>query len=252
MTSPFEIDIGGDIPDTEDLSQEAQELWGIKKEQEVESMVTKVEPQEEKVVNSYPTLTIDSPKEMWDVLGHIAINCTATTEEAILQNVAAAQKLWATLREEFADEFEEVARKKLLASDGQRGFLADLYEQAGEEVPDDLEDMTKAEASREIQRLQGDSAPQARQSRSTGRSRGGSRQQSGGFTLKNPDAPASDAQLDKLEDLAKKAGEDLPDGYEDFTMQEASDEIQRLMGSSRRNGSSSTRSRGRRTTGRRR
>jgi len=120
-----------------------------------------------------------------------------------------------------------------------------LVVQAGEDVGEYAwAELSAQEVTELIQKFGGKEEEKSKPKRASraggGRSTGGrsrkssrkssrSRSSGGSFKIKNPDDPATDPQLAKIEAECDRLDQAYPDGYVNFTKGEASDEIQALM-----------------------
>ena len=100
----------------------------------------------------------------------------------------------------------------------QASYLETLAHQAGEEVPQEL---TKAQASDEIERLQGDSSDPAGDP---------SRQERPTTDWVTGDEPMTGPQASYLETLAQQAGEEVPQGLNKSQASRAIDDLQQKAG----------------------
>lgn len=148
MADPFDIDIT-DIDMSESVAAKEQhtkdELEMFTKE-ELEG-VSKVS---EEVRNEICCVEIHSPKELW-ALGAVKLIAQVDDGSKAVDVVAAAQEIWADLREEFADELEAATARENAMTPAQRNKIEELVEEAGDELPEGFDEFSKSQASKVIQ-----------------------------------------------------------------------------------------------------
>lgn len=184
----------------------------------------------------FSSLEINSPSSLWP-LGAIKLHVAGPLFLADVRNA----------RAEAAELFEEMWGS-LVSSETPPtlkavNYAKSLVVKAGEDVEEYAwADMTATEVSGLIQEFGAEKEEEKLKSRGkrraakrSGSGRGKPRRasksssSSGRFTIKNPNAPATDAQLSKIEQLCKDANEDVPDDLDELTKGEASDVIQEMM-----------------------
>jgi len=253
MSGQFEVNLGA-VPerkvDASNLSQAARTLWGFdEKEGEVtaetkagvhvvggtavEAQVVPVTPTKECCEDERYNMVVDSPKELWDVVGHLNLSFHVDSWKDVQERVEGCAELWDSIRETYADRIAAMAEEAAKASPSQVTFIRQLSETLGEDVAD-IAAMTKEEASAMIEALIAkrdaqkgrpaatppERAPylataQATRAPSSGFSRGG-----GGTK------PMSDKQAKLIQDLCGRGNMNLPDGFDTFTSTQASAFIQ--------------------------
>ena len=265
MATPFEVSLEGDIEHPEaGMTVEAANAWGFgdteaetKEVPEVVRRATKAEdveePEEEAVVSlpvDGPNMTVNSPRRLWDAFGCIQLSFRVDPEEGtegVKAQVGVVIDLWAELEEEYADEIAAVAEAANAITPAQVAFINRLCDEADEDVPEDIKDLGKDEASVLIQELKGkaneDEKPARRSSgrssgrsskrsssrssgRSSGRRSGGGRSSSSRGGRSRGGGKATKKQTDYLERLCDEADEDVPEDIDDLSGKEVSDLIQ--------------------------
>lgn len=185
-------------------------------------------------------LTIDSPAELWE-LGHVSFKFKNLTLEEVDVAILRAQEKFEAMR-------QELLRRAPVASIKAVRYAQSLALKAGKDLEGyDWSTLTAAEVTDAIEqfspeeKMKKPAPPQRRGVPAGGGGGGGGGKKAyrnrkfsggsgkrGGFTLKDPDAPMTESQAKRIEADCEDAGVDLPDGFEDFTMQEASDFIQKM------------------------
>lgn len=241
MSSPFEVDLGkrsmaspGQRSSTEGLTETARRTFGIKEEGKETDMPVK-ETGDMPVVEVQSNMTITAPKRFWEVFGAFNISLRVQNTQEIVANLERILELWGTLDKEFAEELAVSDE----ASPEQVSFIKQLCATVGEDVPDNIKEMTKAEASVVINNLMKDRDGRGQQSRGTGResstrrstprrefrsSRQSNADSGGGRYSRRSggrDNLATNRQKDYIERLCRDAGEDVPEELDDFTYAEA-------------------------------
>lgn len=243
MSSPFEVDLGKRGmasplgTSTSGLTETARRTFGIKEEGKETNMPVK-ETEDMPVVEVQSNMTITAPKRFWEVFGAFNISLRVKDTPEIILNLERILELWSTLDKEFAEELAVSDE----ASPEQVSFIRQLCATVGEDVPENIKEMTKAEASVVINNLmkdrdgRGQTRGTSRESstrRSTPRREFRSSRQSdtdGGRYSRKPggynrrpgqDNPATNRQKDYIERLCRDAGEDVPEELDDFTYAEA-------------------------------
>ena len=175
-------------------------------------------------------VTIASPAHLWG-LGHITLKTDVRTLQEAAALVGEAQTFFQNLEKGYAERLEEVAEIQRRVSPAQLEMLENLAEKSGEELPDDIEEMSKTQAGlliKEMLAKSGESErPRGRFGRkSTGRS----------FSRRSSKRPASRRYRDEGGDdeitpaqkrFLKLLGAD-EDEYKDLTKAEASKLIKEL------------------------
>lgn len=237
--SPFEVDLTQvDIPST-GLTPEAEKAWGFKVSEDKEVKVAKEEMVEGVAVaesSDKPNMTVDSPRDLWDALGHIQLSLTVKNIEGIKQSVSACVELWDALRDDFSDVIEATKEEANRISSEQVGFITQLCEELEEDEPENLGEMSKAEAStliRDLMKKRDTEARPARRVSSTRPTRTASRSEvqpsrggDRGRQMSNPHASITNPQLDLIEKICGRNDMDVPEDVEEWTKKEASDWIQ--------------------------
>ena len=274
MSKPWEVDVSKeDIASTSGASQAEAEFFGLTKPEEEESMSAARTRRTRQVEKSsvgkgdegMVTLVIHSPRHLWG-LGSMQFHFSVATTDEAFKIVASMQENFEWVEDEFADRLADVAALENRISEAQKELLITLAEEAGENLPDDLTDYSKTEASKLIRELleARESKPQRTSSRrgvrvgsSRGAGRGSTRSRpssrtrtsssrkrtGGGRTGRrtrggpkqfNNDAPgsATPKMQDFLVDLCRQAGTDAPtdDDFDTLTFNEVSAEITELRG----------------------
>lgn len=184
-------------------------------------------------------LTIDSPSELWE-LGHVSLKFKDVTSENVDVAIRYAQEKFETMRKDLLGR-TPVATVKAVR------YAQSLALKSGGDVEGyDWSTLTAAEVTDAIEQFSPEEkkekpAPFRKRTGGGGGGSGGGGKKSyrnrkfsggggkrGGFTLKDPDAPMTESQAKRIEADCEDAGVDLPDGFGDFTMQEASDFIQKM------------------------
>ena len=100
---------------------------------------------------AFPNITIHAPKDLWP-LGSVELHgnlMTGHTLAAVVDFVDQAQEVWNELREAFAEKLKEsdfITAKQIT-------FVRQLAEEAGEKVPDNIAELSKADADIAIKKL---------------------------------------------------------------------------------------------------
>jgi len=217
----------------EELAESAtQRVWGFEpKKKEVEKEMSDAV----KESAGYPNLEIDSPSDLWDVLGHIKLHLRAETQDAVMENIAAAVKLWETLREEYAEEIKEHKNKP---TDSQISFLTQLCHDMDMKVPEGIEDATRAEVAAFINELMEEQKAEKNifRRKSTTRKRSSRRSMSrrSRRSSRGSDEGITRRQIQLIERLCEEQDMDVPAGMEGWTKDEASEWIQEELGNNSR------------------
>jgi len=184
MSNPWEVDVSKeDIATTDRTSQAEAEFFGLQKKEE-ESMPAARSRRTAKVVEGEivegglaqvtgPNLIVNSPRHLWG-LGSFKIHYRVADAEEMADALQDAQDFFEWAEDEFADRLGDVAALENTVTLAQRELLTTLAEEVGEELPDDLTDYSKTEASKLIRELisQGESKPQRASSRKSSSTRG--------------------------------------------------------------------------------
>ena len=194
-----------------------------------EKVVAKEEEKEEVVQGI--GMEIASPAHLWG-LGHVTLKTNVRTLQEAAALVGEAQTFFQNLEKGYAERLEEVAEIQRRVSPAQLEMLENLAEKSGEELPDDIEEMSKTQAGLLIKEMLAKSGegerPRGRFGRkSTGRS----------FSRRSDKRPASRRYRDDGGDdegvtpaqrrYLKSLGAD-EDEYKDLTKAEASKLIKQL------------------------
>jgi hypothetical protein len=213
----FTVDLGsvGAQPDV-GLSPAAAEVFGFKQQTKEVAM-----PEGKVEVARVPNMTVNSPRDLWDVLGSIQLSFVANATPDILENISAVHDLWAQLREDYEDELSAANR----VSAAQLSFIRQLATERGEKVPEKVEAMSKEDASLLITEMllhRGAKLVPAAQQQA----------QTAPAATHDSSAPGiTVAQMKFIETLCKRAKRDVPSDLDAFSKREASDFIAELNGS---------------------
>lgn len=215
------------------LSPEAEEMLFPSRKKEGGEVVE----EKAQAVNEMPNMEITSPAHLWN-LGAVKLHFVVRNMQEAAAMVGQCQELFRNLEKGYADRIEEVEELKNRVSLAQIEMLEDLAEQRGEELPEDLEEMSKTAASKLIsdwlQEMGGNqsrgrssrrsrrasSARTARRTRRTTSYRS-SRRSSGGDKI-------TSAQKRYIRRLCGDLDMDVPDDIDDMSKSEASDYIREL------------------------
>ena len=246
MREQFEVNLGA-VPerkvDASNLSQAARTLWGFdEKEGEVAETKTKAgvqvgtaaEAAQGSVVvppDERYNMVVDSPKELWDVVGHINLSFHVASWKDVQDRVEGCAELWDSIRETYADRIAAMAEEATKVSPSQVAFVQQLCSDLGETTLD-VTAMTKGEASAVIETLiakrdarkpqptaPAERAPYIATAQTT-------RAPSGGLARSGGTKPMSDKQAKLIQDLCGRGNMNLPDGFDTFTSTQASAFIQ--------------------------
>jgi hypothetical protein len=168
-------------------------------------------------------MVVDSPKKLWDAIGHIQFKHVVTDWEDAMNYLDQVVGFWAGVEEHFKELFEVVNK----ASPAQLAFLKRLY---GDKYTDEFANLSKEEASAKIEE-----EVKLQDSKKAGAPASGSKP-AGGYDWKAkkqaaPAGPApkdenrqgaTDKQLGFAETLAKRQKINLPEDYKLWSVQEAS------------------------------
>jgi len=251
MSGQFEVNLGAVSErkvDASNLSQAARTLWGFdEKEGEVtaetkagvhvvggtavEAQVVPVTPTKECCEDERYNMVVDSPKELWDVVGHLNLSFHVDSWKDVQERVEGCAELWDSIRETYADRIAAMAEEATKVSPSQVAFVQQLCSELGETTLD-VTAMTKGEASAVIETLiakrdarkpqptaPAERAPYIATAQTT-------RAPSGGFARGGGTKPMSDKQAKLIQDLCGRGNMNLPDGFDTFTSTQASAFIQ--------------------------
>ena len=213
--------MANNVPFGQGLTPDAKKVWGFPTTtEEVKAEVKEVVVDES--IQGNPgayNVEVDSPKEFWDVLGHVKLSFYAEGVESVQEIIANTFELWKSLKETYAAEFEAVKAEAEKPSKAQLNLLSQL---GASNPPADL---TKEAASRMIEELKGQKyqeAPRQWQPTPTPKQEWHPSQQASS----NGPKPASDKQKELIRKLAKPVPADL----DQWESQQASDLIKQLLG----------------------
>jgi hypothetical protein len=210
------------------LTPQAEEFWSGKKEDEMvvkkdEVMIGELLPQV-KVVEAAPVpsdcceMVVDSPKKLWDAIGHIQFKHTVTDWEDAMNYMDQVVGFWAAVEEHFAPLFE-VADK---ASPAQLNLLKRLF---GDKYSEDFANLSKEEASAKIDeqmKATGSGSSTSAPAKSSGYDWKAKKAPASAPAGKPDGNPASEKQLGFMETLARRLKVSLPEDYKLFSSPEAS------------------------------
>jgi hypothetical protein len=174
--------------------------------------------------NPLGKMIIDSPKHLWDGVGHIQFELHPSSWEDAMDLVSQTVGFWSVVADDFKELFE-VANK---ATPAQLNLLKRLF---GDKYTDDFANLTKEEASAKID--------EQMKATGSGGSSAPAPAKSGGYDWKAKKSPApaapaapagnaevaTDKQLGFAQTIAKRKKVNLPDDYKLWNKQEASDWI---------------------------
>jgi len=209
--------------------RKAAEVFGLQMPVEEEKGGREM-PVEEKRVEKVDVI-VDSPKDMWNVLGHIGLTFHVDDIAEVDEIVEACYDLWDHLREKFHTEEQNNA-----ITSEQKQFIVSLCDQLNRPEPDGLDMFTKLEANTLINTLMGERDAKAQSTKSitvtSSRrpvpSRGSAPERTSSRQGGNPDRPITDSQIKYIERLCRRNRTDVPEDLESYTVKEASELIDRL------------------------
>lgn len=229
MDKHFEVNLDV-VPDRRvdgaGLSKSARTLWGFPEEE------VKVAEQVQDSPQANYNMVVDSPKELWDVVGHVNLSFYAASWKDATERIKGCVALWDSVREQYADRIAAMAEKEMQATPSQLSFLRQLRTELGESLLPGAENMTKEGASAMIEDLVAKrdarrqpagptmvplSAPRASAPAPQAPSR---------FPRGGGSKPMSDKQASLIQDLCSRFNRALPEGFEMFTSADASGFIQ--------------------------
>lgn len=167
-------------------------------------------------------MRLDSPKDLWDAVGHVCFVFRVPDLDEALVKVGEGVAFWAAVREDFATEFA----KADVMSEKQANMLKRLM--GVKELPEAVLALSKADASVKIEELMAAEkkpAPAATGNRFERKQEAPApRAKDGGY--KTGGAGASEATIQYAERIAKKKGLTLPNDFVMWSQAEASAWIQ--------------------------
>ena len=276
MNNPWEVDVSKeDIAITDETSDAEAEFFGVhtntgsnksafstKEEERMPAARTrrtsKVVEEEAVSGENLVTMIVHTPRHLWG-LGATQFHFSVSTTDEAFEALGKMQENFEWMEDAFADRLADVAALENRISLAQQELLNTLAEETGEDLPDDLTDYSKTEASKLIRELMSQreskpqrtssrrgvrvgssrgagrsstrSRPSARPKRRTGGGRGG-RRTGGGRRQFSNDAPgsATEKMQDFLVDLCRQANVEAPtdDEFGTLTFNEVSAEITEL------------------------
>ena len=187
-------------------------------------------------------MEITSPAHLWN-LGAVRIHLQVSNFMEAAAMVGQCQEMWRRLEEGYAERIEEVEALKNRVTLPQIEMLEDLAGQVGEDVPDNIEEMSKTAASKLIsdwmQQVKGGGGDRQQSRRPSRNARRPQRSSSGaqrsGRSRRNDGGGSGGdsitaAQKRYIRQLCSQVDEDVPEDVDDMTKREASDYIQTLEG----------------------
>ena len=218
--------MANNVPFGQGLTDTARKAWGFPGTAVEETKAEVKEVVVNESIQSNPgayNVEVDSPKEFWDVLGHVKLSFYADGVESVQEIIANTFELWKSLKETYAGEFEAVKAEAEKPSKAQLNLLSQL---GATTVPADL---TKEAASRMIEELKGQQhhAPAGQPRADEYVAPRPTPPQGGGYgSTQNGPKLLSEKQLELIRKLAKP----VPAGVEGWTSPQASDLIKQLLG----------------------
>lgn len=237
--SDTEQELFNNLSDAQD-EEETSRADSKKKEEKVAIKRLVKQPEaagdEEPKVLKVEELSIDSPSSLWD-LGHVVFKFKDLDTDGVDAAILQAQEKFEAMRQELLSQPAMATikainyGKALVAKADEDPDEYDWAAMTAQDVTELIEQMGGAKEPPEKKPFRGKSSGGRSSGKKSYRSRnfsGGSGKQGGNFNMKNPDAPMTKSQSKRIESDCEDAGEDLPDGFDDFTMQEASNFIQEM------------------------
>jgi len=196
-------------------------------------------------------LIVHSPKFLWD-LGAFEIRFHINNLVEVPDIIGDCQQMFADIQETFADRLKDVEAMENQITPAQLRKLEELADEQGTDLPRNVDELSKTDASKLIDKMMAESGGSRRQSR--GRSRGNSggynrnnysssrsggynRGGGGGYSRGNngrnrndPNRGITPGQQRFIADLCDERGMDIPEDLDQWVFADADAYIQELTG----------------------